>query len=424
MALMPDPYDDGDVSFPLDGQPTDPFEAHREMWRRGAPLDDLYPDGPFALRGPVGPYKQNRQGDVAKVQSLLHDAGYMDANQTDGPTGLFSRALLEAPIKRFQSDQGLQVDGLLEPGGETIGALESLIGPHLARSPLDPAPANDAGGPAPAVKDLPRRHAPGRIELLPLAANDAAAQDAAARPLQLAANETVASDGAPDVPSPAPAASNAAKPKPNWPTEPKIANDPVTEDYRDKTFDDYLKDLAPREGGDSNHASDTGGPTRKGISQKGLTARNKLWPNWGLPQKVDELTDAQVTDIYRREFYDEPQIARFAFATQALPSLAAQTFDIGVHSGPATAARWVQKETNRVLGTELDVDGKLGPETRDALAKATPLELAQINNAIAKRREAFLREIVRKKPKQRENLDGWIKRARSFAIPEQDPTLP
>ena len=123
----PDPYGEGDPSF----------EAFRALWRDGAPLDALYRDGPFALRQPVGPYKPNRQGDVAKVQSLLHDAGYVNANETTGPTGIYSPILLDEPIRRFQQDNNLAVDGVLEPGGETIGALETLLAPHTGRNPFD-----------------------------------------------------------------------------------------------------------------------------------------------------------------------------------------------------------------------------------------------------------------------------------------------
>jgi len=142
----PDPYGAGDPPMDWNGASYDPFEAFRALWRGGAPLDQLYPDGPFALRQPVGPYKPNQQGDVAKVQSLLHDAGYVNANETAGPTGIYSPVLLDEPIKRFQQDNNLTVDGVLEPGGETIGALATLLGPHTGRNPFDisdeaPAPS-------------------------------------------------------------------------------------------------------------------------------------------------------------------------------------------------------------------------------------------------------------------------------------------
>jgi hypothetical protein len=90
------------------------------------------------LRGPVGPYKENRRGDVAKVQSLLHDVGYFDANETDGPTGIYAKALMDEPIRKFQEDNGLAVDGFLEPDGETIGQLETLLSEHTWQNPFHP----------------------------------------------------------------------------------------------------------------------------------------------------------------------------------------------------------------------------------------------------------------------------------------------
>jgi hypothetical protein len=148
---MPDPYREGDTPFFLDDTPYDEFEAFRHYWRGGASLDELYPDGPFALRGPVGPYKANRRGDVAKVQTLLHDTGYLNANETDGPTGLYSRVLLDEPIRRFQTDHGLKVDGLLNPDGETIGALQSLLGPHTGRNPFEALSDDPDAAPSPSV---------------------------------------------------------------------------------------------------------------------------------------------------------------------------------------------------------------------------------------------------------------------------------
>jgi hypothetical protein len=153
MAGIPDPYSDS-AYFPFENQPMHEFDAFREMWKRGTPLDDLYRDGPFTLRGPVGLYKENQRGDVAKVQSLLHDVGYFDANETDGPTGIYAKALMDESIRKFQDDHGLAADGYLEPDGETIGQLETLLGEHTRQNPfnvirLDEVSADpDVGGPS------------------------------------------------------------------------------------------------------------------------------------------------------------------------------------------------------------------------------------------------------------------------------------
>jgi peptidoglycan hydrolase-like protein with peptidoglycan-binding domain len=112
------------------------LESFRNLWRNNHPLDDLFPDNPFVLDKAVGPLEKNQEPDVAKVQSLLHDAGYLDANRTEGPTGIYSRVLMDESIRAFQVDNGLTPDGVLNPAGPTITKLEEKLRPAL----------NDANG--------------------------------------------------------------------------------------------------------------------------------------------------------------------------------------------------------------------------------------------------------------------------------------
>lgn len=74
------------------------------------------------LTAPVGDGGRNERLDVAKVESLLGARGYLDLDKTEGPTGYAGVRLTDA-VKRFQKDNGLKVDGRLNPDGETIGAL-------------------------------------------------------------------------------------------------------------------------------------------------------------------------------------------------------------------------------------------------------------------------------------------------------------
>lgn len=111
-----------------DGTNIEPF---RGLWRNNRPLDDLFPDNPFSLDKGIGPLEANQPSDVAKVQSLLHDAGYLDANQTEGPTGIYSHVLMDGPIRNFQSDNGLAPDGVVNPAGPTITKLEEKLRPAL-----------------------------------------------------------------------------------------------------------------------------------------------------------------------------------------------------------------------------------------------------------------------------------------------------
>lgn len=108
---------------PFDERP-DPFGRLPEL----LPEPDARPafDDPLALAEPVGADGRNRRDDVARIETLLDAAGYLDLDETDGPTGFFGQRLDQA-IRRFQKDRGLKIDGAILPGGETIGAFAALV---------------------------------------------------------------------------------------------------------------------------------------------------------------------------------------------------------------------------------------------------------------------------------------------------------
>ena len=82
---------------------------------------------PTALKAPVGDTGQNSRCDVAKTEQLLGQAGTLDLKKTDGPTGYWGTRTSHA-TKAFQKQNGLKVDGQINPGGETIRALGKLAG--------------------------------------------------------------------------------------------------------------------------------------------------------------------------------------------------------------------------------------------------------------------------------------------------------
>lgn len=115
------------------------------MARRRALFDDLGLELP-EITASVGTGGANRRGDNAKVQSLLSRAGQLDLARTGGPTG-YGMMTLENGIERFQRDQGLKVDGRVDPGGPTIQKLAEAarLGPRrvsvIARPSTAHAPA-------------------------------------------------------------------------------------------------------------------------------------------------------------------------------------------------------------------------------------------------------------------------------------------
>lgn len=85
----------------------------------------------FTFGSPVGRDSVNAREDVLRAQTLLSHAGYFDMERTEGPTGWYGKPL-ELGIRKFQKDNGLTVDGYMEPGGETLSALEQQFGGTFA----------------------------------------------------------------------------------------------------------------------------------------------------------------------------------------------------------------------------------------------------------------------------------------------------
>ena len=113
----------------LSDEDDDPaIPAFQTAWKDGALVEDLFGPQPFALHGSVGGSgADNHRSDVAKVETLLGDAGYYKPMTDSGPNG-WHNPNLDSAIRSFQKDKGLQVDGLLKPGGSTITAIGGLFG--------------------------------------------------------------------------------------------------------------------------------------------------------------------------------------------------------------------------------------------------------------------------------------------------------
>lgn len=82
-------------------------------------------DGLFDLQAGVGPGQTNRHADVCKLQGLLHLEGYLDTAATNGPTGVWG-ARDDYALRKFQRENGLAIDGVVRPGGETLEAIRGF----------------------------------------------------------------------------------------------------------------------------------------------------------------------------------------------------------------------------------------------------------------------------------------------------------
>ena len=90
----------------------------------------------FNLTKAVGNNRGNRAEDVFKIKDTLSDIGFFhfDSNPAE-PHGIFTRELRDG-IRGFQKDNGLRVDGILKPKGETEQALAQQFvaqGPKVKR---------------------------------------------------------------------------------------------------------------------------------------------------------------------------------------------------------------------------------------------------------------------------------------------------
>ena len=118
------------------------FNAFRAAWTDGKDLSSLFGRDIFGTKAPVAPQGPNRRPDVAKIEALLGRTGDLDLSVTEGPTGYYG-ARLEEALQGYQGRNGLKVDGIANPAGETIGQLASdLIGSSGAEQPGSKPPAD------------------------------------------------------------------------------------------------------------------------------------------------------------------------------------------------------------------------------------------------------------------------------------------
>jgi lysozyme family protein len=141
------------------------------------------------------------------------------------------------------------------------------------------------------------------------------------------------------------------------------------------SFEASLAHVLRHEGGYVNHPADPGAATNLGITAATL-ARARGRPVTAAD--VRALTRAEAAGIYRRFYWD-------AVHGDDLPAgLNHAVFDLAVNSGPARAARLLQ----RVL--KVAEDGAIGPATLAGARAADPVEAVR---ALQRERLAFLERL-------------------------------
>lgn len=170
--------------------------------------------------------------------------------------------------------------------------------------------------------------------------------------------------------------------------------------------DEIIDKLIGVEGGYVDHASDRGGKTRYGIAES--TARKQ-----GYTGDMDELPIDLARAIYRDQYWIGPGLDRVHVIA---PDVAAYLFDYGVHSGPATAIKALQRGLN-VLSRgareheRLGVDGQIGPATRAALlAHVGKRGEEAICKVLLVLRGSMLIDLAERDKTQQDFIYGWLSR--------------
>jgi lysozyme family protein len=143
--------------------------------------------------------------------------------------------------------------------------------------------------------------------------------------------------------------------------------------------DNYEKSLAhvlKSEGGWSDHASDPGGATMKGITI-GTYRDWKRNPHI-TKEQLRAISDSEVYDIYRQQYWNK-------IDGDYLPSgVDYAVFDAAVNMGVGRATKLIQEAVG------VTADGVLGPKSLSAIQTANPKELIEKFSAL---KEAFYRSL-------------------------------
>lgn len=139
-----------------------------------------------------------------------------------------------------------------------------------------------------------------------------------------------------------------------------------------------------------------GGKTKYGITE--AVARKH-----GYTGKMIDLPIEKARDIYRKDYWD-------AYDLDDLSNhdVASYVFDMAVNHGGNGMTKILQRALSYRL--PVAIDGRWGPETKEALTEMSRSYAANLLGALKVERGKFFMSIVEKNPSQRAFLWGWLKR--------------
>lgn len=185
-----------------------------------------------------------------------------------------------------------------------------------------------------------------------------------------------------------------------------------------QTVTEIAQEIVAREGGYVNDPDDPGGATNFGVTIHTMRRLGLDLDGDGAVTSADvrRLTRDQAVEIFKRHYFEGPQIA-------ALPEpLQASVFDMYVNAG-AHAVKILQRLLNK-MRIDVAVDGVIGPQTIAAVDRAYAAAPHHLVDAygIARRNYYYgladSRVASRKYARRRDGgKGGWITRAEEFMAP-------
>lgn len=177
------------------------------------------------------------------------------------------------------------------------------------------------------------------------------------------------------------------------------------------TIAHIIADVIRSEGGYVDDPADRGGATKYGITIGTLGE----WRGRPVTKAdVKALTVEEAAEIYAARYVRGPGFDKLPESVQAV------LVDFGVTSGPARAIKTLHAVLTVAGFGPLTIDGRIGPKTIAAAARAAEQMAELLPDACCDERAAFYVELVRRDPSQRKFLDGWLRRAASFRSREPD----
>lgn len=170
----------------------------------------------------------------------------------------------------------------------------------------------------------------------------------------------------------------------------------------------------------TNRATDSGGPTKYGITLRTLS-RYRRFPMTAAD--VEALTRPEAVTIYRWVFVEEPGFDKLLGAATLSRPIAEKVIDCGVMAGPGRATEWLQRGLNAFNHQgkdypDLKVDNDCGPATVRALvsflAQRGKDGVTVLMEALQSLQGAFLIELAEQRPKDEDYTFGWFLHRVSF----------